>query len=62
MLYFFESALTPNVFWVDLTRIDFSENAGAVKKLDLGPNQSNTFAGAVNDRFKESKPFKFLGL
>jgi penicillin V acylase-like amidase (Ntn superfamily) len=61
-LYFFESALTPNVFWVDMTRIDFSEATGAVKKLDLGPNQSNTFAGAVNGEFKESRPFKFLGL
>jgi penicillin V acylase-like amidase (Ntn superfamily) len=61
-LYFFESALTPNVFWVDLTKVDFSENSGVVKKLDLGPNQANTFAGAVNNQFKESKPFKFLGL
>jgi penicillin V acylase-like amidase (Ntn superfamily) len=61
-LYFFESALTPNVFWVDMTKIDFSEATGAVKKLDLGPNQSNTFAGVVNGEFKESKPFKFLGL
>ena len=46
--YFFEPALTPNVFWVDLTKIDFSENTGVVKKLGLDPSQSNTFAGAVN--------------
>jgi len=46
----------------NLTKVDFSENSGAVKKLDLGPNQSNTFAGAVNDQFRDSKPFKFLGL
>ncbi|MBB1091766.1 linear amide C-N hydrolase [Rhodopseudomonas pseudopalustris] len=61
-LYFFESALTPNVFWVDLTRIDFSADKGAVKKLDLGANQTNTFSGVVNDQFKVSPPFKFLGL
>jgi penicillin V acylase-like amidase (Ntn superfamily) len=61
-LYFFESALTPNVFWVDMTKIDFSETTGTVKKLDLGPNQANTFSGMVNGQFKESKPFKFLGL
>jgi penicillin V acylase-like amidase (Ntn superfamily) len=61
-LYFFESALTPNVFWVDLTKLDLSESTGSVKKLDLGPNQSNTFSGVVNGQFKESKPFKFLGL
>lgn len=61
-LYFFESALTPNVFWVDMTRIDFSEATGTVKKLDLGANQTNTFSGVVNGQFKDSKPFKFLGL
>lgn len=62
MLYFFESALTPNVFWVDLKEIDFSPETGKVKKLDLGVNQTNTFNGVVNASFKESEPFKFLGL
>jgi penicillin V acylase-like amidase (Ntn superfamily) len=61
-LYFFESAMTPNIFWVDLKKIDFSEQTGKVKKLDLGPNQKNTFSGVVNDDFKESAPFKFLGV
>jgi hypothetical protein len=28
----------------------------------FGPNQSNTFAGAVNAEFMASQPFKFLGL
>jgi len=40
-LYFFESALTPNTFWVNLNEIDFSAGTGKVMKLDLGPNQSN---------------------
>lgn len=62
MLYFFESALTPNVFWVELNNIDFSKETGKVKKLDLGPNQANTFSGVVNDKFEESNPFEFLGL
>ncbi len=61
-LYFFESALTPNTFWVDLTKLDFSEKSGKVRKLDLGLNQTNTFSGMVNDQFKDSEPFKFLGL
>ncbi len=61
-LYFFESALTPNIFWVDLKKIDFSAETGKVMKLDLGPNQTNIYSGMVNDRFRESKPFKFLGL
>jgi penicillin V acylase-like amidase (Ntn superfamily) len=61
-LYFFESALTPNIFWVDLTKLDFSESAGKVMKLDLGPNQTHIYSGMADDQFKETKPFKFLGL
>ena len=61
-LYFFESALTPNIFWVDLTKLDLSQKAGKVMKLDLGPNQTHIYSGMANDQFKESKPFKFLGL
>jgi choloylglycine hydrolase len=61
-LYFFESALTPNTFWVDLKKIDFSAETGKVKKLDLGENQDHTFAGDATGAFKESPPFKFLGL
>jgi len=61
-LYFFESALTPNTFWVDLKAIDFSPETGKVKKLDLGENQDHTFSGDATDRFQDAKPFDFLGL
>ena len=61
-LYFFESALTPNVFWVDLTKLDFSPESGKVMKLDLGPDQKNIYSGMANGQFKEAEPFKFLGL
>lgn len=61
-LYFFESALTPNTFWIDLKQIDFSKDTGKVKKLDLGPNQDHTFAGDATKDFVEAPPFKFLGL
>lgn len=61
-LYFFESALTPNVFWVDLKKVDFSKETGTVKKLDLDPNQKNTFSGVANEQFKTTTPFTFLGL
>lgn len=60
-LYFFESAMSPNTFWVDLKNIDFSKETGKVKKLDLGPNQRNIFAGEANDKFVDSQPFVFLG-
>jgi penicillin V acylase-like amidase (Ntn superfamily) len=61
-LYFFESVMTPNIFWVDLTKMDLSEATGKVMKLDLGPNQTHIYSGMANDEFKETKPFKYLGL
>ncbi len=60
-LYFFESALTPNTFWVDLKQIDFSSQTGKVKKLDLGKDQRNVFSGNTVKDFKEAEPFKFQG-
>jgi choloylglycine hydrolase len=31
------------------------------RKLDLGKDQQNTFAGDATDQFKIAKPFEFLG-
>ncbi len=59
LVYYFENVLTPNVFWVNLKKIDFSENA-PVKKLSLGKNE--TYAGDALDSFKNTSPFKFQGL
>jgi len=61
-LYFFESAMTPNTFWVDLKQIDFSEESGTVKRLDLGANQVHTFSGDATGDFEDAEPFPFLGL
>jgi penicillin V acylase-like amidase (Ntn superfamily) len=61
-IYFFESAITPNAFWVNFKDVDFSSESGKVMKLDLGPNQSHVYAGNVAKEFKVSKPFRFLGL
>lgn len=61
-LYFFESALTPDTFWVDLRKIDFSKETGKTMVLDLGPNQDHTFSGEANDKFVERKAFRSLGL
>lgn len=61
-LYFFESALTPNTFWVDLKAVDFSKETGKVLKLDLGPDQRHAFAGDATRSFQPAEPFKFLGL
>ena len=61
-LYFFESALTPNTFWVDLNKLDLSAETGRVLKLDLGPDQRNTFSGESSAAFVPSEPFRFLGI
>lgn len=58
MLYFFESAVSPNVFWVDLKEIDFSN--GQCKVLQLGQDQSQIYAGKSNDAFKITPAFNFL--
>ena len=60
-LYFFESAMTPNTFWVDLNKADFTRGA-PVLKLDLGPDQRNVFAGDALPRFQPAEPFRFLGI
>ncbi|WP_392559870.1 linear amide C-N hydrolase [Orbus mooreae] len=61
-LYFFESALTPNIFWTDLNKIDFSAETGKVKELELGREQRNIFSGDATALYKEKQPFVFLGL
>ncbi|MBF2076822.1 MAG: linear amide C-N hydrolase [Synechococcales cyanobacterium C42_A2020_086] len=59
LLYYFESVVSPNVFWVDLKNVDFSPAAG-VRKLDLGPRQQNLFSGDVSGRFVVTEPFSFM--
>jgi choloylglycine hydrolase len=58
-IYFFESALTPNTFWVEFKGIDFSRT-GKVKKLSISNNE--TYSGNTADKFVETKPFRFQGL
>lgn len=58
-VYYFESTTYPNVFWVNLKDVDFSEKA-SVKKLDLVSGK--TYAGNTADLFVATNPFKFLGV
>ena len=58
-IYFFESALTPNTFWVEFKDIDFSKN-GKVKKLSVSNRE--TYSGNTAGKFVETAPFKFMGL
>lgn len=58
-VYYFESTLYPNVFWVDVKDVDFSEKA-SVKKLNL--LDGKTYAGNTAKDFVTTKPFQFLGI
>ena len=59
LVYYFETALTPNTFWVDLEKADFSGGA-PVMKLSL--ENYETYAGDALGSFVESEPFEFLGI
>lgn len=59
LVYYFESVLTPNVFWVNLNDVDLSEGA-PVKKLGLTNNE--IYAGNASKNFVPTPPFKFMGL
>ncbi len=59
LVYYFETALTPNTFWVDLKNFDFSKG-NEVKKLDVSNNQ--TYSGEASAHFEAAQPFKFIGL
>ena len=56
-VYYFESTLTPNLFWLDLKKIDFSPSA-KVKKLPL--SNGEIYAGDAIKDLRDSKPFDFL--
>ena len=58
-VYYYESTLYPNVFWVDFKDVDFSEKA-PVKKLNL--LDGKTYAGNTAKEFVTTKPFQFLGI
>lgn len=58
-VYYFETALTPNTFWVDLKKLNFDANA-TVKKLDL--SNQKTYSGETSSNFIEAEPFQFIGI
>ncbi len=59
LVYFFENVLTPNVVWVDLKQVDWSESS-PVRKLKLDGGEVH--AGHALHGFVESEPFLFKGL
>lgn len=59
LVYYYESTLYPNVFWVDFSSINFSEKTPA-KKLTL--TSGKTYSGNTAAEFTPTKPFRFLGV
>lgn len=59
LVYYFETALTPNTFWVDLKGVDFGEDT-PVRRLLLENHE--IYAGNAVDKFEVSAPFPFAGL
>lgn len=59
MRYFFETATTPNTFWVDLNHFNFSEDS-PVKVLRTDGGQ--TYSGETSSLFSEAEPFVFQGI
>lgn len=54
---YFDSAISPSVFWVPLDKLDFSEGA-PVKKLATAGDE--VYYGDAADKFEAAEPFKFL--
>lgn len=57
--YFFETALTPNTFWVDIRDVDFSPGQ-PVRRLSVSNHE--VYAGDALSHFVPAEPFTFAGL
>jgi choloylglycine hydrolase len=56
-VYFFDSATSPNTFWVPLSDLDLEEGSG-VKKLTLSGGK--IYSGNAGGKFEQAPPFTFL--
>ena len=59
--YFFESALSPNTFWVELRNLDFSAGS-SFKRLELGEGEQTVYAGDASAHFSDAEPFAFMAV
>lgn len=55
-VYYFESTTSPNIIWVQLYKLDFSQGA-PVKKIDLVNDPDHV--GDVSAEFKDAEPFEW---
>ncbi len=56
-VYYFESVVSPTLCWVDLKKVDFSEQAG-VKAIRI--ERGKSLAGEVSGTFEPAQPFQWL--
>jgi penicillin V acylase-like amidase (Ntn superfamily) len=56
-IYYFDSATSPNTFWVSLADLDFTKGT-PVKKLKVSGGK--IYSGNAAARFEKADPFKFL--
>jgi penicillin V acylase-like amidase (Ntn superfamily) len=66
MVYFFESAFSPYLFWIELKNLDFSAGS-PVKKLSLTDKSAllvdgKFVSGEVSRHFQSAQPFKFVSV
>jgi penicillin V acylase-like amidase (Ntn superfamily) len=66
MVYFFESAFSPYLFWIELKNLDFSAGS-PVKKLSLTEQSAllvdgKFVSGEVSRYFQPAQPFKFVSV
>lgn len=59
LVYYYESTLTPNVFWLDLQDLDFAPGR-PTKKLSV--IHQETYAGNAVEHLEAAEPFVFLGI
>jgi len=57
LIYLFDSATSPNAFWVPLSDLNFAQGA-PVTKLTLAGGK--VFSGNAASKFEPAEPFKFL--
>lgn len=59
LTYYFETTLSPGIFWAHLDQFDLSEGAPCMR-LDVGKMQEEGRSGNATDAFEPSEPMKFL--
>lgn len=57
LVYYFDSSMRPNTFWVSFANLNLNANAPSLK---LSLDQGQIYANEVSQNFKPSAPFHFL--